>query len=187
RMAPQNRQPETEVIRSRPGQSPYVSSTADIFYRVSASEIAAQRGRYGTAANTMVGSARDTGDPRSARRGSEFQSAGGNSPGASDAARVWARSSPNDLEASSTELASAAANGQTKGSSQASCNRIEASRDKPAAIGQASAVSSRSNDRRSASRILDEASSDSVRKSPAAHSASADVASAAGDYPRASQ
>lgn len=187
RMAPQNRQPETEVIRLRPGQLPYVSLTADIFYRVLASEIAAQRGMYGTAANTMVGLARDTGDPRLARRGLEFQLAGGNLPGALDAARVWARLSPNDLEASSTELALAAANGQTKGLSQALRNRIEASRDKPAAIGQALAVLSRLNDRRLALRILDEALSDSVRKLPAAHLALADVASAAGDYPRASQ
>ncbi|MCS3507249.1 tetratricopeptide (TPR) repeat protein [Achromobacter sp. JUb104] len=187
RMAPQNRQPETEVIRLRPGQLPYVSLTGDIFYRVLASEIAAQRGMYGTAATTMVGLARDTGDPRLARRGLEFQLAGGNLPGALEAARVWARLSPNDVEASSTELALAAANGQTKGLAQALRNRIDASRDKPAAIGQALAVLSRLNDRRLALRILDESLSDSVRKLPAAHLALADVASAAGDYERAAQ
>ncbi|CAB3646248.1 tetratricopeptide repeat protein [Achromobacter spanius] len=186
-MAPQNRQPETEVIRLRPGQLPYVSLTGDIFYRVLASEIAAQRGMYGTAATTMVGLARDTGDPRLARRGLEFQLAGGNLPGALEAARVWARLSPNDVEASSTELALAAANGQTKGLAQALRNRIDASRDKPAAIGQALAVLSRLNDRRLALRILDESLSDSVRKLPAAHLALADVASAAGDYERAAQ
>lgn len=187
RMAPQNRQPETEVIRLRPGQLPYVSLTGDIFYRVLASEIAAQRGMYGTAATTMVGLARDTGDPRLARRGLEFQLAGGNLPGALEAARVWARLSPNDVEASSTELALAAANGQTKGLAQALRNRIDASRDKPAAIGQALAVLSRLNDRRLALRILDESLSDSARKLPAAHLALADVASAAGDYERAAQ
>lgn len=187
RMAPQSRQPETEVIRLRPGQLPYVSLTGDIFYRVLASEIAAQRGMYGTAATTMVGLARDTGDPRLARRGLEFQLAGGNLPGALDAARVWARLAPTDLEASSTELALAAANGQTKGLAQALRKRIDASRDKPAAIGQALAVLSRLNDRRLALRILDESLSDSVRKLPASHLALADVASAAGDYERAAQ
>ncbi|CAB3626198.1 Beta-barrel assembly-enhancing protease [Achromobacter mucicolens] len=187
RMAPQSRQPETEVIRLRPGQLPYVSLTGDIFYRVLASEIAAQRGMYGTAATTMVGLARDTGDPRLARRGLEFQLAGGNLPGALDAARVWARLAPNDIEASSTELALAAANGQTKGLAQALRKRIDSSRDKPAAIGQALAVLSRLNDRRLALRILDESLSDSVRKLPAAHLALADVASAAGDYERAAQ
>ncbi|CAB3850556.1 Beta-barrel assembly-enhancing protease [Achromobacter animicus] len=187
RMAPQSRQPETEVIRLRPGQLPYVSLTGDIFYRVLASEIAAQRGMYGTAATTMVGLARDTGDPRLARRGLEFQLAGGNLPGALDAARVWARLAPNDVEASSTELALAAANGQTKGLAQALRKRIDSSRDKPAAIGQALAVLSRLNDRRLALRILDESLSDSVRKLPASHLALADVASAAGDYERAAQ
>ena len=174
------------MIRLRAGQLPYVSLTADIFYRVLASEIAAQRGMYGTAATTMVGLARDTGDPRLARRALEFQLAGGNLPGALDAARVWARLSPNDLEASSTELALAAANGQTRGLSQALRNRIDASRDKPAAIGQALAVLSRLNDRRLALRILDESFSDGVRK-PAAHMALADVANAAGDDERAAQ
>ncbi len=187
RMAPQSRQPETEVIRLRPGQLPYVSLTGDIFYRVLASEIAAQRGMYGTAATTMVGLARDTGDPRLARRGLEFQLAGGNLPGALEAARVWSRLAPNDVEASSTELALAAANGQTKGLAQALRKRIDSSRDKPAAIGQALAVLSRLNDRRLALRILDESLSDSVRKLPAAHLALADVASAAGDYERAAQ
>jgi tetratricopeptide (TPR) repeat protein len=135
----------------------------------------------------MLGLARDTGDPRLARRALEFQLAGGNLPGALEAARVWARLSPNDVEASSTELALAAANGQTKGLAQALRNRIDASRDKTAAIGQALAVLSRLNDRRLALRILDESLSDNVRKLPAAHLALADVASAAGDYERAAQ
>ena len=77
------------MIRLRAGQLPYVSLTADIFYRVLASEIAAQRGMYGTAATTMVGLARDTGDP-AWRAALEFQLAGGNLPGALDAAGVGA-------------------------------------------------------------------------------------------------
>ena len=187
RIAPPSRQPETEVIRLRPGQLPYVTLTADIFYRVLASEIAAQRGMYGTAASTRVGLARETGDPRLARRGLEFELAGGNLPGALEAARVWARLAPNDVEASSTELALAAANGQTRGLAQALRARIDGARDKTAAIGQALAVLSRLNDRRLALRILDESLSESARKLPEAHLALADVASAAGDYERASQ
>lgn len=187
RMAPHTRQADTEVIRLRPGQLPYVTLTGDIFYRIVASEIAAQRGMYGPAATTMIGLARETGDPRLARRGLEFQLAGGNLPGALEAARVWAKLSPNDTEATSTELALAAANGQTEGLSKALRVRIDAARDKPAAIGQALAVLSRLNDRRLALRILDESFSDSVRKLPAAHLALSDVAFAAGDYPRAAK
>src|SRR5690606_1163863 len=56
--------PETEIIRLRPGQLPEVTLSADILYRILASEVAAQRGVYGTAANTMLELARDTSDPR---------------------------------------------------------------------------------------------------------------------------
>ncbi len=150
-----------------------------------AAEIAAQRGLYSPAATTLLNLARETSDPRLARRALEFQLAGGNLPGALDASRVWARLSPGDVEANSTELALAAANGQTKGLAQALRQRIDATPDKVAGITQAMGVLSRLNDRRLALRILDEALSDNVRKLPAAHLALADVAQAAGDFPRA--
>ena len=41
--------PETEVIRFRFGKVPYVTLSSDIFYRVLASEVAAQRGVFGSA------------------------------------------------------------------------------------------------------------------------------------------
>ena len=185
RLVPQSRTPETQVIRLRPGQIPFVSLTADIFYRVLASEIAAQRGMYSTAASTLVNLSRETGDPRLARRALEFQLAGGNLPGALDAAREWARLAPNDIEATSTELALAAANGQTAGLAAALRKRIDTATDKPAAIGQALSVLGRLNDRRLALRILDESLSPAARKLPEAHVALADVAQAAGDYERA--
>ncbi|MFJ1301820.1 tetratricopeptide repeat protein [Pseudomonadota bacterium AL_CKDN230030165-1A_HGKHYDSX7] len=185
RLVPQQRAPETEVIHLRPGQLPLVSLTGDIFYRVLAAEIAAQRGMYGSAATTLVNLSRETSDPRLARRGLEFQLAGGNLPGALEAARTWARLAPNDIEASSTELALAAANGQTKGLAEALRKRIDATPDKAGAIAQAMGVLSRLNDRRLALRILDEALSDNVRKQPVARLALADVAQAAGDYGRA--
>jgi len=185
RLVPQQRQPETEVIHLRPGQLPLVNLTGDIFYRVLAAEIAAQRGMYGSAAATLVNLSRETSDPRLARRGLEFQLAGGNLPGALEAARIWSRLAPNDIEASSTELALAAANGQTKGLAEALRKRIDATPDKAGAIAQAMGVLSRLNDRRLALRILDEALSDNVRKLPVARLALADVAQAAGDYERA--
>lgn len=187
RLVPQSRTPETQVIRLRPGQTPLVTLTADIFYRVLASEIAAQRGMYSTAASTLVNLARETGDARLARRALEFQLAGGNLPGALDASREWSRLAPGDIEASSTELALAAANGQTAGLARALRTRIDAAVDKPSAIAQALGVLGRLNDRRLALRILDESLSPAVRKLPEAHLALADVAQAAGDYHRAAQ
>ncbi|OZI66625.1 hypothetical protein CAL28_02525 [Bordetella genomosp. 11] len=179
--------PETDVIRLREGQLPDVRLTSSILFRILASEIAAQRGMYGTAANTMLGLARDVADPRLARRALEFYLAGGNLKGALDAARVWSNLSPGDPEAGTTELALAAANGQTAGLADALRKRIDAARDKTAAIAQSMAVLGRINDRKTALSILDQALSPSVRKLPAAHMALADVAQAAGDNARALQ
>jgi len=184
RLAPP-RGPETEVIRLRQGQLPYVSLTGDIFFRILASEIAAQRGQFGSAAATLVDLARQTGDPRIAHRALEFQLAGGSLPGALDAARTWARLAPYDTEATSTEMALSAANGQTQGLSLALRSRIEGASDKTAAIAQAMSILGRLPDHRVALRILDDALSDKVRKLPAAHLALADVAHAAGDDERA--
>ena len=185
RMGPKTQKPETEVIRLRSGQLPLVTLTSDVFYRVVSAEIAAQRGMLGVAGTTMVNLSRDTSDPRLARRGLEFFLAGGNLRGALEASRAWSRLSPNDIEANSTELALSAANGQTEGLAEALRVRIDASKDKPAAIGQALAVLSRLNDKRIAFQILDQALSPTARKSPAAFLALSDVAQAGGDTPRA--
>ncbi|OZI26159.1 hypothetical protein CAL26_02085 [Bordetella genomosp. 9] len=178
---------EPDVIRLREGQLPYVRLTSGILYRILASEIAAQRGMYGTAASTMLGLANDVADPRVARRALEFYLAGGNLKGALEAARVWSRLAPNDPEAGTTELALAAANGQTAGLGEALRKRIDAAPDKTAAIAQALAVLGRINDRKTALAILDQALSPATRKLPAAHLALADVAQAAGDNARALQ
>jgi tetratricopeptide (TPR) repeat protein len=187
RMAPKTQKSETEVIHLRQGKLPYVRLTSDVLYRIFASEIAAQRGMYGTAASTMLSLAQDTGDFRLARRSLEFYLAGGNLQGALDASRTWARLSPDDAEASSTELALAAANGQTEGLAAALRKRIDAAKDKPVAISQALAVLSRINDRKTALMIFDQSLSEKVRKLPAARLALADVAQAAGDNARALQ
>lgn len=185
RMGSKVKSPETEVIRLRPGKVPYVTLSSDILYRVLASEVAAQRGVFGSAGKTMVGLARDTGDPRLARRGLEFFLAGGNLQGALEAARMWSRLAPTDIEASSTELALAAANGQTEGLAEALRARIDASQDKVAALSQALAVLGRLSDRRLALQILDQALSERVKRLPEARMALADVAQAAGNTQRA--
>ena len=174
------------MIRLRAGQLPYVSLTADIFYRVLASEIAAQRGMYGTAATTMVGLARDTGDPawRAARWNSSWRAATCPAP--------WTRpgvGAPVAQRPRGQFHRAGAGGGQRPDpwpvAGAAQPNRRLARQ--AAAIGQALAVLSRLNDRRLALRILDESFSDGVRKLPAAHMALADVANAAGDDERAAQ
>jgi tetratricopeptide (TPR) repeat protein len=134
----------------------------------------------------MLDLSRELGDYRLARRALEFYLAGGNLPGALDASRVWLRLMPDDPEASSTEMALAAASGQTSGLAAALRKQIDAASDKSAAIGQAFAVLSRMPDKRAALRILSTAIGDSnARHLAAGHMALADMSRAAGDNERA--
>ena len=182
------RQPESENIRLRAGQLPEVTLTSTILFRILASEISAQRGAYIPAGKTMVELSRELGDYRLARRALEFYLAGGNLPGALDASRAWLRLMPDDAEASSTEMALAAASGQTSGLAAALRKQIDAATDKSAAIGQAFAVLSRMPDKQAALSILSKAIGDSnARHLAAGHMALADMARAAGDHARALQ
>ena len=177
---------EVEKIRIRPGQIPDVTLTSSVLFRLLASEISAQRGQYQPAANTVLDLARETGDPRLSRRALEFFLASGNLSGALEAARVWLRQSPNDAEAVSTEMALAAAAGQTAGLTETLIKKIRAAGNKKDAIGQALGILARMPDRKAAFQILDRALTESgVKSSLAAHIALADMALAAGDASRA--
>ncbi len=177
---------EQEVIRLRPGELPEVTLTSGMLYRILAAEISAQRGQYVAAGSTMLELARETGDRRLAKRAIEFYLAGGSLPGALEAARAWVRVSPDDPEAVSTELALAAAAGQTSGLATALRKRIDEAQDKSSAIGQSVAVLSRMPDKRAAFDILDRAVNESKgRNLLAAHLALSDMAQAAGDSQRA--
>lgn len=180
------RVPESQSIRLRAGQLPEVTLTSTILFRILAAEISAQRGTYLPAGKTMLDLGREIGDYRLARRALEFYLAGGNLPGALDASRVWLRLMPDDPEATSTEMALAAASGQTSGLAVALRKQIDAASNKSAAIGQAFAVLSRMPDKRAALRILSTAIGESnARNLAAGHMALADMARAAGDNERA--
>ena len=180
------RVPESQSIRLRAGQLPEVTLTSTILFRILAAEISAQRGTYLPAGKTMLDLGREIGDYRLARRALEFYLAGGNLPGALDASRVWLRLMPDDPEATSTEMALAAASGQTSGLAAALRKQIDAASNKSAAIGQAFAVLSRMPDKRAALRILSTAIGQSnARNLAAGHMALADMARAAADNERA--
>lgn len=182
------RLPESQIIRLRAGQLPEVSLTSTILFQILASEISAQRGSYLPAGKTMLDLGRELGDYRLARRALEFYLAGGNLPGALESSRVWLRLMPDDPEASSTEMALAAASGQTSGLAAALKKQIDTASDKTVAIVQAFAVLSRMPDKNSALRILSEAIGESNAKNLAAgHLALADMARAASDNVRALQ
>ena len=176
---------QIEQIRLREGKLPDVSLTADILYRVLASEIGAQRGQYDLASQTMLDLSKDTSDPRLAKRAFQFSMADRDMPRALAAAREWAQLAPSDPEAVASSLALAASNGQTAGLAGALWSRIDKAQDKDRAIGQAAAVVGKMSDKKMALDVLDKALHDPVRSLPVAHLALADAAWAAGDPDRA--
>ena len=177
---------ESAEIHLRAGQLPEVTLTSSLMYRILAAEIAAQRGSFLSAGKTMLDLAREVGDYRLARRALEFYLGGGNLPGALESARTWLRITPDDTEAATTEMALAAASGQTSGLATALRKQIDAAKDKNAGIAQAVHVLSRMPDKRSALSILSTAIAESTaRNTLAAHLALADMATAAGDRERA--
>lgn len=80
---------------------PEVELTPQLLFRVLASEIAVQRGEIASAALTYLGLARDTRDPRFARRATELGVAA-RAPTALEAARLW-----HELAADSEQAAQA--------------------------------------------------------------------------------
>lgn len=176
---------QIELIRLRPGELPAVKLSADILYRVLAAEIAATRGQFDMAGETLYELARETSDPRLAKRAFQYSLSGRDMVKALRAARQWALLSPNDPEAVASSLALAASNGQTSGLASALWARIEKADNKEQAIVQASAIVGKLNDKRVALDVLEQALHPSVRSLPVAHLALADAAWAAGDPARA--
>jgi tetratricopeptide (TPR) repeat protein len=174
-----------EQIRLRAGEPPIVNLTGELLYRILAAEIAAQRSDYGLASQSYLDLAKDTSDPRLAKRAFQLSIADHNMRRAQQAAQEWAFLSPGDPEAVASSLALAASNGQTTGMALTLRERIAKATDKSAAIAQALAIVIKLNDKTVALEILDQALDQSARTEPAAHLALSDAAWAAGDVTRA--
>ncbi len=97
--APAQINPHNPARKSDPAEVlPEVELTPQLLFRVLASEIAVQRGEIGSAALTYLGLARETRDPRFARRAAELGIAA-RAPTALDAARLWHEISPESEQA----------------------------------------------------------------------------------------
>src|SRR3546814_2734092 len=116
---------QVEHIRLRAGELPAVKLTADILYRILTSEVAAARGYYDVAGQTLLSLARDTSDPRLAKRAFQLSIADRNMPQALSAARKWAVLAPLDPEAVASSQALAAANRQKAGPASAVWGTME--------------------------------------------------------------
>jgi tetratricopeptide (TPR) repeat protein len=174
------------VIELRVGALPHVPLTANILYRVLAADIAAQRGAFLPAGTTFLELARETADPRFAKRAVELFAAAGDLRGALDSARVWVANAPYDQEALATSLALSAAAGQTEGLVNALAGQVRSASDKTEALALAMGVLSRMPDRSVAVTLMQDVITEgNVQGTLAAYMAMADMAQAAGDYPRA--
>lgn len=85
-----------------PGTIPEVELTRELLYQILASEIAAQRGEYARATATYLKIARETRDPRLARRATEFALADRSLEAALPAAELWHELEPDSAIAGQT-------------------------------------------------------------------------------------
>ncbi len=180
-----NGREQAEQIRLRAGELPAVKLTADILYRLVAAELSATRGGYDMASQTLLELARETSDPRLAKRAFQFSMVARDLSRALASARLWAMLSPQDPEAVASSLALSASNGQTAGLAAALNARIEKADNKEQAIAQASAIVNKMSDKRLALEVMEQALPAAQRKLPVAHLALSDAAWAAMDAGRA--
>lgn len=165
-----------EKILLRPGELPAVRLTADILYRILVAELAAQRADYGMAAEYTYSLARETSDPRLAKRSFQFAMAARDLSAALRAAKQWALVSPEDPDAVASSLALSASSGQSSGLAKNLRERIEKAGSKEQAIAEAAAIVAKMSDKRVAYDVLDQALPESVRNIPLAQLALADAA-----------
>jgi tetratricopeptide (TPR) repeat protein len=185
---PTNQQLPTNAVTLRVGELPHVRLTADRLYKILAAEIAVQRGAFLPAANTTLEVARETADPRLAKRAVELYAAIGDLPGALESARVWVKSEPQSREARTTQLALSAAAEQTDGLVAALIDEVNQTADTTEAMARAIGILKRMPDRAQAFDILEQVVQGSRTKGTlAAHIALADMAQAAGNDVRALQ
>ena len=89
-------------LSEQEGPLPSEELTSQILFQVLASEIAAQRGQVGSAATTYLSLARETKDPRLARRATELSLAARSLEHALQAAAMWHEYSPESTLAAQT-------------------------------------------------------------------------------------
>ena len=93
----------TRTPHAEPAESlPQVELSSQILFQLLASEIAAQRGQIGSAAATYLSLARQTRDPRLARRATELALAERSVERATEAATLWRQVSPTSTLAAQT-------------------------------------------------------------------------------------
>ncbi len=91
--------PVSAPPRTAPEKLPDVALTPQLLYQFLVSEIAGQRGMIGVAERGYMTMARETGDPRIARRAADIAFFARNYKAAEAASRIWLKADPDSLRA----------------------------------------------------------------------------------------
>ncbi|MFV0284166.1 MAG: tetratricopeptide repeat protein [Castellaniella sp.] len=174
-----------ESIHLRSGKPPAVNLTPELLYRLLVAELSAQNEQYDDAAQQLLSLARDTLDPRLARRAFQMAMTGRNLALALRTAREWAALDPSNPEAVAASLALSASSGQTDGLARTLSRRIASASDQDRAIVQAVGIVSKMTDKRLALDVLEKTLANVSGTSVLARLALSDAAWAAGEPVRA--
>jgi tetratricopeptide (TPR) repeat protein len=166
---------------------PAVELSRDIMFQVLAAELASQRGQLGAATSTYLALARNTRDPRMARRATELALADRSLERAMASARLWYELAPNSATANQTLEALLLANGNVTEVEPLVRRRLNAARSSntlPQAYGQLQRSLQRSTDLAASLALLQRLAAQDLQV-PEARLALAALATEAKDFERA--
>ncbi len=158
--------------------------TSPTLFKLLMSEIAAQRGAPDAAYATELKLARETRDPRIARRATEFAVQARQPEAAVEAARLWTELSPDSRIASDTFLTLLVLSGRLDEAQPRLAAKIEAASSKSQALAQVYGLLAQSQQRKPAYDVMRKLAS-SYPSLPEGHLVLAQAAQAAGDKPAA--
>jgi tetratricopeptide (TPR) repeat protein len=151
--------PVTAVAASDPGgpaeDGPDVNLSGALLYQLMAAEVAAQRGDLGTAYSIYLKLARETRDPRLARRATELALQGRALTESLDAARLWHELAPQSPEAGQTLGMLHAANGQFDAAYALFAEQLKIAPQPAEELGRIQRALTRSQDRAGAFALLE--------------------------------
>ena len=147
--------PATPVEPARADDVPDVDLSGALLYQLMAAEVAAQRGELGTAYAVYLKLARDTRDPRLARRATELALRGRALGEALEAAKLWHQLAPRSSEAGQTVAMLYAASGKFDEAHALFSEQLKVAAQPAEELGRIQRALTRSQDRAGAFALLE--------------------------------
>jgi tetratricopeptide (TPR) repeat protein len=153
--APDPRAPETSAQVADDDEGPDINLSGELLFQLMAAEVAAQRGDISRAYAVYLKLARDTRDPRLARRAAELALQGRALAEALEAAKLWHELAPRSSEASQTTAMLYAASGKFEESYALFSVQLKAATQPAEELGRIQRALTRSQDRAGAFVLLE--------------------------------